>query len=101
MRLQPRQSPRNGLMIAGASSLWDNPNFQQARANLPSERMGMGYFDADHFLSALIEPNLADDVDWALYNAFRPYAPPFIGAAMSFVDEGVKLDLYSPTPPEF
>ena len=86
------------LMIDGGSSLWDNQNFQQARANLPGERMGMGYFDADHFLSAMVEPNIQDDMGWALYNAFHPYAPSFIGLSISFMGEGFKLDLYSPTP---
>ena len=83
------------LMKDSGVSLWDNPNFQQARANLP-ERMGMGYFDAAHFLS-LLGGTIDDPSDMAAFNTLTPYAPPFIAFSISCIDKGLKLHFYWPT----
>ena len=86
------------LMLDGGPSLWDNADFQTARAKLPQERVGMGYGDAEHILSALVKPAPGDAVAQALWDAFSPYAPTYVGLAISFADEGVALDFYAPTP---
>jgi len=86
------------LMLDGGPSLWDNADFQTARAKLPQERVGMGYGDAEHILSALVKPAPGDAVAQALWDAFSPYAPTCVGFAISFADEGVALDFYAPTP---
>ena len=91
---------------AGGSSLADTAGFQAAQASLPKpssggveeERAAMIYFNAGAVwqqLAAQAEPGTPEDF---AVEFFTPYIPDFAAISASFVDKGIKLDFYSPTP---
>ncbi|MFC2058086.1 signal peptidase I [Chloroflexota bacterium] len=83
------------LILDGGTSLWDDADFQDVRANLP-EHMGMGYGDVAQFLD-ILEVTIENPADLDVFNALTPYAPSFTGLSFSCVDKGIKFHLYSPT----
>lgn len=96
------------LVAYGGSSLADTPRFQAAQASLPKpafgdppveeERVAMVYFNSGAVwqqVAGQVEPGTPEAfaVDF-----FTPYIPEFAALSASFVDHGIKLDFYSPTP---
>ena len=87
-------------------SLADASGFQAAQANLPKpmglgdveeERTAMVYFNCGAVWQQLVD-RVAGTPDESLLDLYTPYVPDFAALSASFVDKGIKLDFYSPTP---
>ncbi len=83
------------------ASLAGTTNFQEAQANLPSERVGMFYCAVkDIFLEAYpdgVIPPIPIDSEWVLYIPVF-WMPDFIAASAYLTDVGLIWSLYYPVP---
>ena len=81
------------------TSLRDSSDFQKALSKLPSEKMGMGYLDADFLLNEVLASQLDDPDERGTLAALKPYIPPFIAFSFTGIDEegfaGIRF--YCPT----
>jgi hypothetical protein len=88
-------SPNPSASLAGTT------NFQEAQANLPSERVGMFYCAVkDIFLEAYpdgVIPPIPIDSQWVLYIPVF-WMPDFIAASAYLTDVGLSWSLYYPVP---
>lgn len=83
------------LILDGGPSLWDDSNFQAARAKLPQQRVGMLYCNLEtQVLPYLLDQGYSTQMATSLASHFPPYA----AASLSFAEGGkLKLDVHAPT----
>jgi tetratricopeptide (TPR) repeat protein len=88
-------SPSPAAFLAGTA------NFQEAQANLPSERVGMFYCDCENiwegFSEQLSEGGQAA-LQVAILQAFSACIPSYLAASIYFTDEGIGITAYYPLP---
>ncbi len=87
------------LMAEGGESLADQPKFQNARAEMPSNRVGFFYMDTEAMFSEAFDEAMSDyeydTEDQEQIDLLEQTMPEYMVASAQCIDYGLKIDYYT------